>query len=75
MLLARVVALGVKAMFQNHFYVFAGKTYLQSNGAPIGVRLSWAVAQLIMNMWDWKLKIIFAENKVKLETVFRYLDD
>ena len=75
MLLARAVALGVKAVFRNHLYQFAGKTYLQTNGAPIGVRLSCAVARLIMNTWDRKLKTILAKNKVKLETVFRYLDD
>ena len=74
MLLARAVALGVKAVFQIHPYQFAGKTYLQTNGAPIGVRLSCAVARLIMNTWDQKLKTIQAKNKVKLETVFRYLD-
>ena len=75
MLLARAVAVGVKAVFRNHLYQFAGKTYRQSNGAPIGVRLSCAVARLIMNTWDRKLKTILAENKVKFETVFRYLDD
>ena len=75
MLLARAVAIGVKAVFRNHLYQFAGKTYRQSNGAPIGVRLSCAVARLIMNTWDRKLKTILAENKVKFETVFRYLDD
>ena len=75
MLLARAVAIGVKAVFRNHLYQFAGKTYRQSNGAPIGVRLSCAVARLIMNTWDRRLKTILAENKVKFETVFRYLDD
>ena len=33
MLLARAVAIGVKAMFRKHLYQFAGKTYLQSNWA------------------------------------------
>ena len=72
MLLARAVAIGVKAVFRNHLYQFAGKTYRQSNGAPIGVRLSCAVARLIMNTWDRRLKTILAENKVSLQ-IFRRL--
>ena len=47
---------------------------MQTNGAPIGIGLSCAMARLKMNTWDRKLKTILAKNKVKLETVFRYLD-
>ena len=74
-LLAEAVSIGVKTVFLNHLYQFAGKTYMQRKGYPIGVRLSCAVARMVMNMWDRKLKTILDTNKLQLEEVFRYLDD
>ena len=75
LLLAEAVSIGVRTVFQNHLYQFAGKTYVQRKGCPIGVRLSCAVARLVMNMWDRNLKTILDTNKLHLEEVFRYLDD
>ena len=54
---------------------FAGKTYIQRDGAPIGVRLSCAVARLVMNKWDRKFMVVLDTNGIKTGTAFRYMDD
>ena len=73
LLLAEAVSIGVRTVFQTHLYQFAGKTYVQKKGCPIGVRLSCAVARLVMNTWDKNLKTILDTNKLHMEEVFRYL--
>ena len=75
LLLAEAIRIGVTTAFQNHLYQFAGKTYLQRDGAPIGERLSCAVARLVMNKWDRKFIATLNTNKIKMETGFRYMDD
>ena len=75
LLLAEAIKIGVTTAFQNHLYQFAGKTYIQRDGAPIGVRLSCAVARLVMNKWDRKFMAVLNTNNIKTETAFRYMDD
>ena len=42
----------VKLCFEGHVYEFGGAWYLQKKGGPIGLRLSGAVAALVMIVWD-----------------------
>ena len=74
-LLAEAAKIGVTTVFKNHLYQFWGQTYLQSDGAPIGVRLSCGVARLVMNLWDKKFMAALDANNIKIETAFRYVDD
>ena len=41
-------------MFRKHFYTFGGKNFLQSEGGPIGLRGTCAVARVIMQIFDRK---------------------
>ena len=50
------VSLATKAMFNHHYYQFGGTTFRQSEGGPIGLRGTCAVARLVMPLFDIKWK-------------------
>ena len=70
---------GILAAMQNHVYTFAGQTYLQTDGGPIGLELSGALARTYMQLWDRKL--LLALQKATAHLVWdlylylRYVDD
>ena len=71
MLIAMAVQIGVIAMMNTHQYSFAGKTFLQKAGDPIGLRATCAV----MNAWDLRWLEMAEENQIRIITGFRYMDD
>ena len=74
-ILGEVVSLATKAMFNNHFYKFGGRSYHQAQGGPIGLRGTCAVARLVMQLWDrmWLKRIEVLGIRVWL--LMRYVDD
>ena len=74
-MIALALEVGVKVAFKSHLYQFGGKTYLQKDGGPIGVRLSGAVSRIVMGEWDSQLLSILDENNVKVWLSARYVDD
>ena len=50
-LLAAALEIGVRTSFTNHIYQFGGRTYRQSKGGPIGLRITMAAARIVMNEW------------------------
>ena len=50
-LLSEAVRVAVKVVFGNHVYQFCGVLYQQSEGGPIGLRLTSVVAQVVMDRW------------------------
>ena len=70
---------GIKATMQSHLYQLAGKVYLQSDGGPIGLELSGALARVVMLLWDRELmrKLLKAANNTPwdLYMYMRYIDD
>ena len=75
LLFAEAVRLGVVALFGLHLYSFGSKVFVQRSGTPIGVRLSCGVARLVANSFDKELKVLLDNNKIKVDAIFRYLDD
>ena len=51
-MLSKAMEAAVKACFRNHLYQFEGKVYRQTEGWPIGLRLSMTVSRIVMAMWD-----------------------
>ena len=45
-MVAVMAELGVKTLFDNFCYKFAGHSYLQMSGGPIGARVTMAAARL-----------------------------
>ena len=73
--MATVVMIAVKFMFQSHIYTFVGKLYRQKSGGPIGLRGTCAVARLVMQMCDTKWLDRMARLCITLELAMRYMDD
>ena len=65
----------VKLCFEGHVYEFGGALYLQKKGGPIGLRLSGAVAALVMIVWDGEVIRLVKENRMAMELLERYVDD
>ena len=45
-----------RVIWENFCYKFAGKTYKQSTGGPIGARVTMCAARLIMQDWGERYK-------------------
>ena len=73
--IAEVVALATKAMFNHHYYRFGGKTFHQVQGGPIGLRGTCAVARIVMQLFDAKWKRRLQELGITTWLISRYVDD
>ena len=62
-------------MFKKHFYTFGGRTYHQSEGGPIGLRGTCAVARIIMQIFDRKWGELLSDLRVRVWENVRYMDD
>ena len=74
-ILAEVMRLSVELMFETHCYSFGGKIYRQTEGGPIGLRSTCAVARVVMSRWDQKLKQRMVDSNISSEADGRYVDD
>ena len=74
-IVAEVIKLATKTMFNRHFYTFGGRTYHQRGGGPIGLRGTCAVARLIMQIFDRKWGGLLKSMGVKYYDLVRYMDD
>ena len=75
MVMAEVVRLTVETAFETHVYSFAGRVYRQSEGGPIGLRSTCALARVVMGRWDQKWKEQLTEVNIQTEDDERYVDD
>ena len=74
-LIGRMVEIGVRVMFENLVYSFGGENYLQTEGGPIGIRGTGAVAKLRTRSFCKKLKRVIEEGKMTVEMLKIYVDD
>ena len=74
-IIANVVSVMVRTMFQNHLYKFGDKAYRQRSGGPIGLRGTCAVARLVMAHFDvlWLARV--TGLKLDVWDDMRYMDD
>lgn len=75
MIVAEVTSIVTKVMFNTHPYTFGGKTFLQKEGGPIGLRGTGALARLVMCAWDRKWNKIMLEQNILVSLYTRYMDD
>ena len=75
MVIGAVVEIAVKILFKNFTYKFGGKFYHQSEGGPIGVRATGAVAQLVMEAWAEQYMKILTDSGVLVQLLSGYVDD
>ena len=74
-LIAVMIAELVKLCFKCHIYEYGGEWYIQYEGGPIGLRLSGAVASIVMMIWDSKVTEKMSANEIELLMYGRYVDD
>ena len=74
-MLACVLGIGVKVVMENHTYVMGEDIYLQTDGCPIGLDLSQAVARAVMLLYD-ELYLEEVKNEgINMQMYARYVDD
>ena len=74
-IVAMVVSLATKAMFDLHHYQFGGTTFKQTDGGPIGLRGTCAIARIAMQIFDIKWKKILNRCNLTTWLIKRYMDD
>ena len=62
-------------IFKSNVYTYGGKTYLQSEGAPIGLDLSGEIGRLETADTSTKISNLYEENGIKLDYAGMYVDD
>ena len=74
-IVAAVLEIGVIVTMGTHLYSFCGKTFVQLVGGPIGLRLTAALANLIMCFFDRSLRQLLTRELIKINLSFRFVDD
>ena len=62
-------------MFTHHVYCFGGENYLQSDSGPIGLRITMAVARLVMSEWGERMRDILTDAGIKVFLEGSFVDD
>lgn len=75
MMLALVMAQGVKMVMTNHTYSVGDLFYLQSSGGAIGLNLTRALHRPYMRLWDLKYIEKVRQEGLNLLLFKRYIDD
>ena len=73
--LAAVVQIVVLVVFQNHCYKFKGRTYRQSRGGAIGLRLTSLVARIVMDAWAGMFLMKLDRVGFRIFAFMKYVDD
>ena len=67
--------IGVRAVFENFMYTFAGHNYIQREGGPIGARVTMCAARIVMHAWSESYKSMLILAKVEIWLLRFYVDD
>ena len=74
-ILSKVFKVAVRCVFKNHQYQFKGQTYRQTDGAPIGLRLTSIVARIVMDQWAAEFLVKTQDANINLHMFTKYVDD
>ena len=75
MIIAEVVSIATRAMFNHHYYTFGGEKYHQAQRGPFGLRGTCAIARLVMQMFDCKWRLRMEQLGIVIWLLIRYVDD
>ena len=75
MIISRCCEIGVRMVFENFTYKFGGQAYKQSEGGPIGARLTMCAARLVMMEWAETYNNILGDGGEEPELLEVYVDD
>ena len=74
-ILAKIIKISIKTVFKNHMYKFKGRTYRQSAGGAIGLRLTSIVARVIMDNWAMLFLQKLVEAKMDVYLLVKYINN
>ena len=74
-ILGKVLELAVITVYRSNVYRFAGKTYLQQDGSPIGLDLSGEIGRLVMAQFDMDFMDRCEKSRIHVDLNQRYVDD
>ena len=74
-MIARVVEIALVVLFTNFCYKFGGEYFHQSEGGPIGVRLTGCAAECVMQEWSEEYQDILERSGVWVALLSGYVDD
>ena len=72
---ARIAEIAVRTIRRHFVCTFRGKLYLQKSGGPIGARVTMAVAQIAMNNYGRKYRVILENGGLRNFLSSVYVDD
>ena len=64
-----------RLIFKYHVYSFAGETYRQARGGPIGLRFTSIVARIVMDLWIEGFLVKLMDAGVTPLAAMKYVDD
>ena len=74
-IIARCAEIATRTIFENFCYKFAGKTYKQTDGGPIGARVTMCLARVVMHNWGEQYSIILTRASLRVALLSSYVDD
>ena len=72
---AAVIECSIIITMTTHIYEFNGVLYLQCAGGAIGLRLTAALANLVIAFYDQTLETLLKREGISLNLKFRFVDD
>ena len=72
---SRMAEIGVRVLWTNFMYEFAGETFLQMEGGPIGSRVTMVSSRLVMQDWSEGYLDILEKSGVRADALKGYVDD
>ena len=73
--IARVVEVATRTLFENHMYRFGGQVYRQENGGSIGDRWTGSAAEIVMQDWSEQYQKILDNSGLVTLLLAGYVDD
>ena len=74
-IIARCAEIATRSIFENFCDKFAGKTYKQTDGGPIGARITMCLARVVMHDWGEQYRMILTKASLRIALLSSYVDD
>ena len=73
--MAACIEVVIKILFKTHCYSFGGKSFVQTDRGPIGLRVTNALTKRRIANWAGKVKKFLNNNNIKVHPANSYVDD
>ena len=75
LIMGHVAEIGTRAIFELFCYQFAGKSFHQQSGGPIGARVTMCASRMVMQHWARGYADILLKAGLRLPLLSGYVDD